>query len=354
MKAAHALRALYRGMEEREHPWEGMERLCLLGLAALEFLRPHEKLLLVNMLRLPSRVLDLTLADLSRLVGRPFLTRTWDRQRILEAAEVTDRRLTAFGIESIFYGDPSYPLPLREIFDPPVTLFLRGTLPEKGCALAGIVGTRFPTGAARTAAYRLGFECGREGIGVVSGLARGIDKEAHEGSIAAGGFSLAVLGSGIDDVYPSSSRAAARALLDRGGAILSEYPPGTPPLAWHFPARNRIISGLCRAVVVVQAPARSGALITAEYALDQGRDLYVHADGISGSTGEGTRLLKEQGAPVIGGVVDILRDWGREGRAAPAGTPEDELPAGQRLADLGRREIEGACVNRAGDIYWRA
>jgi DNA processing protein len=333
---------------------EGKERLCLIGLSALDFLRPREKLLLVEMMEKPSRVLELTLADLTRLLGRVFSTRLWNPEEVVACAERTDRRLTAEGIDSIFYGDSTYPPQLRLIFDPPVTLFLRGTLPENGCALAGIVGTRFPTGAARTAAFRLGFECAREGIGVVSGLARGIDREAHEGSVAAGGVNVAVLGSGIDEVYPSSSRAAARALIDRGGAILSEYPPGTPPLSWHFPARNRIISGLSRSVVVVQAPAKSGALITAEFALEQGRDLYVHAAGIGGSTGEGTRRLKEQGAPVIEGVADILRDWGREPRPVPAGAVPDDLPEGRRLAALVEREMEGACVNRAGDIYWRA
>ncbi len=131
----------------------------------------------------------------------------------------------------------------------------------------------------------------------MSGLARGIDREAHEGCVEAGGRSVAVLGNGIDLVYPASSRPTAMALLARGGAILSEYPPGVPPLQYHFPARNRIISGLCRAVVVVQAPERSGALITAEYALDQGRDLWVHAAGLQGSAGAGTRRLADSGAP---------------------------------------------------------
>jgi len=346
VKAAHAFPALIQDMDSQE-------RICLLGLAQLDFLTPREKLVLIEMLGSPSRLLELSLPDLTRLLGRRFFSRLWSPDMVLRSGEETDRRLTADGIESIFYWDSSFPPQLREIFDPPVTLFVRGTLPDNGSALAAIVGTRFPTGAARTAAFRLGFECGREAIGVVSGLARGIDREAHEGCVAAAGISVAVLGSGIDEVYPTSSRAAARALLDRGGAIVSEYGPGTPPLRYHFPARNRIISGLSRAVVVVQAPEKSGALITAEYALEQGRDMYVHAAGITGSSGAGSRRLAEDGAPVIDGAADILRDWGRPPRSLDVPDLPEELPEGERIAALLRQEFEGACVRRAGELYWR-
>jgi len=167
------------------------------------------------------------------------------------------------------------------------------------------------------------------------------------GCTAAGCVSVAVLGNGIDEVYPSTSRAAAMDLLEKGGAIVSEYPPGIPPLRHHFPARNRVISGLSKAVVVVEAPARSGALITADYALDQGRDMYVHADGLHGSAGAGTRALAEAGAPVIRGVADILAQWGRQPAAAPGrlsqATPADVLVG----------EIRGDCVVHSGDVYWR-
>jgi len=215
------------------------------------------------------------------------------------------------------------------------------------------VGTRFPTGAAREAAFSLGFGLGREGIGVVSGLARGIDRDAHEGCVEAGGRSVAVLGNGIDAVYPSSSRCAAMAILSRGGCLLSEYPPGVPPVQYHFPARNRIISGLCRAVVVVQAPEKSGALITAEYALDQGRDLWVHEAGIAGSSGAGTRRLRDLGAPLLASSLDLLRDWGREPRGVRCTLPERERTVGESLADRLEPEMDGAAAIRAGSLYWR-
>src|SRR5271157_6617885 len=346
MKAARRIGPLNRVMDEQD-------RLCLLGLSHVEFLTPRQKLFLVEVLGSPARVFTLPLGEISRLVGKVLNTRLWRPDEILRSAEATRACLTPGGMRSIFYWDSEYPPKLREIFDPPPTLFLRGSLPDKGATLAGIVGTRFPTGSARTAAFRLGFELGREGIGVVSGLARGIDREAHEGCTEAAGRSIAVLGNGIDLIYPSSSLPAGRAIFEHGGAILSEYPPGIPPLRHHFPARNRIISGLCRAVVVVQAPERSGALITAEYALDQGRDLYVHAAGTIGATGAGTRRLAETGAPVIHGSSEILREWEMKPRAARKGLPPEELPEGERLAALLKEEIAGTCSTRGEETYWR-
>ncbi len=346
MKAGNSIVPLEKGMNEHD-------KACLLGLSTVEFLTPHEKLALINMRGGPRRLFDLTLHELEGLTGRKRATDLWNPDEILRAGEEIGKRLTEGGMESIFYWDTTYPPQLREIYDPPVTLFVRGSLPDNGLLLAGIVGTRFPTGAARTAAFRLGFELGREGIGVVSGLARGIDREAHEGCTEAGGKSVAVLGNGIDLVYPASSLPAGRAILERGGAILSEYPPGIPPLRHHFPARNRIISGMCRSVVVVQAPERSGALITAEYALDQGRDLYVHAAGTTGAAGAGTRRLAETGAPIIHGSAEMLRDWGMEPREVRTVVLADELPEGERLAAILKEEIAGTCATRGGETYWR-
>ncbi len=345
MKAARRIGPLNRVMDEQD-------RLCLLGLSHVEFLTPRQKLLLVQMLGSPARLFRLPLEEISRLAGKVLTTRLWRPDEILRSAEATRACLTPGGMRSIFYWDSEYPPKLREIFDPPMTLFIRGSLPHKGDTLAGIVGTRFPTGAARTAAFRLGFVVGRAGMWVVSGLARGIDREGHEGCEQAEGRSIAVLGNGIDVIYPSSSRAAAMALLARGGAIVSEYPPGVPALRYHFPARNRIISGLCRGVVVVQAPERSGALFTADHALQEGRDLWVHAAGLPGTVGAGTRNLAESGAPVIRTAVEILAEWGIDPRVREHA--EMRLPEGERLAAMMEEEINGACAQRAGETYWRA
>ena len=353
MKAALPILPFTKGMDIA--PWvaaDAREQLCFIALSLVEFLSPYEKRLLVGRLQKPSPLFELPLADISGLLGRRLHTRQWLPQSLLESAERIRDRLTADGVTSIFYGDLHYPPLLGEIADPPLALFVRGSLPQPGTILAAIVGTRFPTGAGREAAFRLGFELGRRGLTVVSGLARGIDREAHEGCIRAGGRSLAVLGNGIDLIYPSSSRQTAQGLLEGGGAIVSEYPPGVPPLRWHFPARNRIISGMCRGVVVVQAPERSGALLTAEYALEQDRDLWVHAAGTVGSTGEGTRRLAESGAPAIRSARAIFRDWGI---AEPR--PRTDRPRrapGTPAAPSVEAEISGACVRRAGEAYWRA
>ena len=337
------------------------ERLPLLGLSHVEFLRPREKLALVEMLGGAGRIFDLSLHDIGALLGRRPVTKRWDPREALRQAAETEKRLTAGGMGSIFYWDLAYPPLLRAIYDPPVALFWRGSLPRAEMLLAGIVGTRLPTGSARKAAFRLAFELACEGVGTVSGLARGIDSEAHAGCIAARGYTIAVLGSGIDIISPSSSRTTASALLDEGGTILSEYPPGIPPLKHHFPARNRIISGLSRSVVVVQAPDHSGALITAEYALEQGRDLYVHAAGLAGSAGNGTRGLADAGAPLVMGCAEILADWGRAPHAVPAAglgghgpeTPQSASAAGPALARRLRAEIEGSCALAGGETYWR-
>jgi DNA processing protein len=325
------------------------ERLAWMALSHVSFLTPREKLLLSDMLGGPEEILRLGLKDLAGMLGRRFTTGAWQPGRLVERAEECEKRLTREGLGCIFYKDRAYPPQLREIYDPPAMLYFRGRLPDNGKALIGIVGTRYPTGAARKAAFALGFELAAGDIGVVSGLARGIDSDAHDGCVEARGFSVAVLGSGIDMICPAASRPLARALLEADGVIFSEYPPGTPPRRYSFPARNRIISGLCRTVVVVQAPERSGALITAEYALEQGRDLMVHGAGIEGSAGAGTRRLAESGAPVVSGARDILSEWGME-------TPPTRIAVGETAEDiprLVRGEISGSCARRSGLTLWR-
>ncbi len=328
------------------------ERLSQLALSHAAFLSSREKILLTDMLGGARRVMGLSLKDMAGLLGRRFSTKYWEPGKLLDRATESEKHLTSGALGCIFYWDPAYPPQLREIYDPPAALFFRGNLPDNGKALIGIVGTRFPTGSARKAAFSLGFEMGMRGIGVVSGLARGVDREAHDGCVEARGYSVAVLGNGIDLVYPASSRPTAMAVLRGGGVIFSEYPPGTPPRRHHFPARNRIISGLCRSVVLIQAPERSGALITADYALEQGRDLLVHRAGLMGSAGAGTRKLAESGAPVIEGGADVLREWGMEMKKdAPPHPSENGM--GEEIARLVEGEISGSCARRSGQTLWR-
>jgi DNA processing protein len=206
---------------------------------------------------------------------------------------------------------PDYPPLLKEIYDPPAVLFYRGVLPAKGKKIA-VVGTRHPCSRALDWTHRLCSDLGGADIAVISGLALGIDAMAHRGNIDGGGKTIAVLGSALDEVYPSSNRGLARRILERGGALLSEYPPGTGPFKWHFPARNRIISGLSEGVLVVEAPEKSGALITAGFALDQNRELYVAAAEDGNVFGEGCGRLTEDGAKRMYSARDLFREWNIE------------------------------------------
>jgi DNA processing protein len=225
-------------------------------------------------------------------------------------AEGDVRTMRSRGIDCVSFVSPRYPPLLRELYDPPALVFYRGILPDPEQALVAVVGTRRPSPAAVAQAFDIGKALAEAGIPVVSGLALGIDAMAHRGNLEGGAPTVAVLGSSPDEVYPASNRVLARRIIERGGVILSEYPPGTGPMKWNFPARNRIIAGLARGAVIVEAPASSGALITAQFALEQGRDLWVASSGVSSVLGDGTRKLAGEGAKVISGAADIIREWG--------------------------------------------
>lgn len=213
------------------------------------------------------------------------------------------------GIDYIFFDDPAYPGALRQIFDPPPGLFVRGKLPAATHPALAVVGSRRPTPYGLAVAERLAKEAAATGVVVVSGLARGIDSAAHRGALAAGGQTIAVLGCGLDVVYPRENRRLMEEIA-ASGAVLSEFPPGSPPEAWHFPVRNRIISGLSRATLVVEAAEKSGALITADMALEQGRDVLAVPGGIASPLSRGPNRLIKQGARLVEGVADILEELG--------------------------------------------
>jgi DNA processing protein len=332
----------------------GLRELFALALNRMPGLRPGERYRVLESFRSPDAVLSLSPQGLSRLVGRPISPAAWRPAELFRWAEGEQSRLTRAGFVCTFYWDEAYPSLLKEIYDPPVVLFLRGTPPDRQQRLVAVVGTRRPTGIAREKAYELGFGLARAGVGVVSGLARGIDAEAHRGAVDGGGYTIGVLGSGIDNVCPSSSRPLAGRMLEHGGALASEYPRGVPPEAEHFPARNRIISGMVGSVVVIQAPVRSGALITADYALEQDRELLVHAVGLCGAAGAGTRDLWQQGATVVRSAADVLVALGpavpRE--AATAAVGEEPLVA-RSPREWGRELARRMELELAGDISVR-
>jgi DNA processing protein len=230
-----------------------------------------------------------------------------------EAARLIESGRTA-GIEPVAWNDPRYPALLDCIPDPPPVLWLRGPLAALTRPCVAIVGSRAATEYARQVAERLSFELARRGVVVVSGLARGVDAAAHLGCLRGGGTTVAVLGSGVDRLYPAEHRSMAANICEHG-LLLSELGPGAPPLPEHFPLRNRIISGISLAVVVVEASDRSGSLITARCGLEQGRDVMaVPGSVLSGRNAGSHRLLKD-GAKVVETADDILEELGWPGAA---------------------------------------
>jgi DNA processing protein len=224
------------------------------------------------------------------------------------------RRLRKADVRLIPLGAPAYPPPLATLADPPPLLGVRGDPARLVGPRVAIVGARRPTPYGVGVARRLARELAGLGFGVVSGLALGIDAAAHRGALEAGGVTVGVLGCGPDLVYPSEHQALAADLLV-AGALLSELPPGARPLRYHFPLRNRLISGLCQAVIVVEAKARSGSLITAEHAAEQGREVLAVPGPIDASTSEGPNLLLRNGATPVLDASDVLRALGRADEA---------------------------------------
>lgn len=245
----------------------------------------------------------LQVCGLDRLVIDKFIQY---RQSI--DVEVEWDRFLQSQIKMVTIDDELYPSILRHIHNPPPVLFYRGFLKKCEPLVIAIVGSRRCTTYGRHMAEQLASELAEHGFTVVSGLARGIDTAAHRGALKAG-RTIAVLGSGVDIVYPPENKALYQD-ISLTGAIISEYPPGTPPLAGHFPARNRLISGLATGVVVVEAAEKSGALITVDFALEQGRDVYAVPGCITNPSSKGPHKLIQQGAKLVACVEDILEDYG--------------------------------------------
>ena len=227
----------------------------------------------------------------------------------LSAAEETLSDCAKAGLQVLTYDSPLYPRRLKAIYDPPIVLYYRGTLPDfDKLPTIGVVGTRHPSVYGRQAAKRLGGEIAAAGGLVVSGLAEGIDGAAMEAALSAGFPAVGVLGCGADVVYPRKHKALFRE-TERLGCILSEYAPGSPPLGWHFPRRNRIISGLSCGVVVVEAPERSGSLLTAKHALEQGRDVFVVPGNVDMESFRGSNRLLRSGAIAVSSGRDVMEEY---------------------------------------------
>jgi DNA processing protein len=235
---------------------------------------------------------------------------------------------------------PLFPARLRAIFDPPPRLYLRGAGdPELlDHRAAAVVGARSCSPYGAQVARMLGRELAAAGLVVVSGLARGVDGEAHRGALEAGGVTVAVLGCGIDRDYPASNAQLSRRIEEQG-LVVSEYEPGVEPAPWRFPARNRIIAGLCEAVVVVEARERSGALITADFALDEGREVFAVPGEITTGLSIGTNALLKLGATPLTSAQDVLDALGIE--PPEAAEAVEVSPVAAQILELVREAPRG-------------
>lgn len=301
------------------------------------------------------------------------------QERIHIDPEEVMRELEVNGIQPVIVKDDIYPPLLKEIYDPPAVLFVRGALPHPSRKHIAVVGSRKASQYGERVTQELVDPIARESVVIVSGLAHGIDAIAHDSALKAGGTTIAVLGSGVDQdsIYPSGNRALASRILASGGAIMSEFPVGTPPLKQHFPFRNRIIAGMCHGTLVVEAAIKSGSLITARSALESGREVYAVPGSIHSILSEGPNNLIKMGATPVTCADDIL---GRKVEAntlptyEPSNSEEttlwqrlsstplhlDELvrgsgiPTPKVLSTLTLMEMKGVIHHEGGNFYTRA
>lgn len=209
-------------------------------------------------------------------------------------------------IIKITMENKKYPILLKQIYDPPKCLYVMGNIEILNNPSIAIVGCREATEYGKKAATYFSYNLAKQNVTIVSGLARGIDSYSHIGALKANGKTIAVIGSGLDIIYPKENEQLAKKIVEQGGAIISEYPLGTRPQKEHFPARNRIISGISQATLVIEAKEKSGSLITADFAMEQGKDVYSVPGNINSKNSVGTNNLIKDGAIPVSKFSDIL------------------------------------------------
>lgn len=319
-------------------PMNHPRRDLLIAWSLLPFLTPSRSRLLLEYFDPITKVCDASLATLQGLLSVDHSQAALVKHPL--------RSDLAHSVESlresvITLDDPGYPSLLREIIDPPLALHVRGDRALLSAAAVAVVGSRRASPYAINAARQLSSDLTRAGLVIVSGLARGVDAAAHSAALDAGGRTVAVLGTGIDVVYPRSNAKLFASIAEKG-LILSEFPPGTPPLAPNFPIRNRVISGLASGTVIVEATSRSGSLITARTAAEQGREVFAVPGSIFAPGSEGTHRLIQYGAKLVHDVNDILEELPGRQRLAPTSAPADDVPPELRevLAAFSRSEAK--------------
>ncbi len=291
-------------------------------------------------------VFDARRAELESLRLRPETIESILKHEFHEKATEELERVKQFGGDVLILDDGSYPTLLREIDDPPITLYVRGdwrACLDQPCV--GVIGSRLSSTYGRNASEMISRDLASRGITVVSGLARGIDTAAHRGAIEGNGKTIAVLGTGIDSVYPKENTRLVDEILASGGAVFTQFPLGTPPLKDNFPYRNRIISGLSLGVLIVEASERSGSLITARLAMEQNREVMAVPGNITSSNSFGTNYLIKAGAKLVQQWQDVVAELPSEIAAAilppkieESGNGRASKQQGQMPADLSEHE----------------
>lgn len=284
-------------------------RAAYIAMNLIEGLGPVRVRALVEALGSPQAVLDAPAEALAQAerVG-PELARAIVERRAAADPAAEEERARRLGARIVAFPDPDYPAPLRKIHDPPLALYVRGTLTERDRHALAMVGTRQATHYGLGVADRFAYQLARVGFTVVSGLARGIDTAAHRGALKGGGRTIAVLGSALDQLYPPENAELADQVA-RQGAVISEYAIGRPADRTTFPYRNRIVSGLAMGVLVVEAGLNSGALLTADVALEQGRSVFAVPGRIDAPSARGAHRLIQGGARLVEDLDDILQEF---------------------------------------------
>lgn len=281
---------------------------AFLALNLLPGIGPIRVRRLLERFRAPERILMASPGDLTQTpgIGTEMASQIARWEEVIDLPE-EKRRMAEHGISALTLDDDAYPAALKQIHDPPFLLYIKGTILPRDSAALGVVGSRRMTHYGREQARKMSFQLAAAGFTIVSGLARGIDTAAHEAALAAEGRTIAVLGSGIGNVYPAENQALADRISENG-AVISEFPVLYVPDKQSFPLRNRIVSGLSQGLLVVEAPVRSGSLITANQALEQGRSVFAVPGPVDRPNSEGCHRLIQQGATLVCAAQDIITE----------------------------------------------
>jgi DNA processing protein len=291
-------------------------------------------------------------SELESLRLRPETTESIIRQEFHEQAALELERVRTLGGDVLVLDDGGYPYLLREISDPPITLYVKGDW--QACFDAhcvAVIGSRKCSTYGENASEMISRDLGRQGLCIVSGLARGIDTAAHRGAIQAGGRTIAVLGTGIDAVYPKENAKLVEEIIGSGGAVVTQFPLGTPPLKDNFPYRNRIISGLSLGVLIVEASERSGSLITARLAMEQDREVMAVPGNITSRNSFGTNFLIKSGAKLVQQWQDVVAELPQE-IAAGILPPKMEKAGGEASAAPKQPELVPAGLSETERRVW--